>query len=95
MVKGCFKTWSNIEDEVSVDVGSEKGGNEVETVIVEMGKVIGRLMGIVVSTLVIGAPVSDTLTTVSEIGTSSEIDSVVTISSGSVSGVVVDICEVG
>ena len=94
-MKGCFKTWSNIEDEVRVDVGSEKGGNEVETVIVEMGKVIGRLMGIVVSTLVIGAPVSDTLTTVSEIGTSSEIDSVVTISSGSVSGVVVDICEVG
>ena len=49
-------------------------------------------MGRVVSTLVIGAPVSDTLTTVSEIGTSSETDLVVTISSGMDC---VEICEVG
>ena len=64
-------------DEVveSVVVGSDTSGNE-------MGNVVGRLMGKVVSTLVIGAPVSDTLTTISKISTSSETDLVVTISSG-------------
>lgn len=83
-------------DEVeSVGVGSENGGKEVETVIDEIGNVAKRLMGRVVLTLVIGAPISDTLTTVSKIGTSSEPDLVVTISSGMDSGVVVEICEVG
>ena len=64
-------------DEVveSVVVGSDTSGNEI-------GNAAGRLMGKVVSTLVIGAPVSDTLTTVSKIGTSSETDLVVAILSG-------------
>lgn len=59
------------------------------------GRELSKVIGKVVAILVIGSPISDTLTTVSEIGTSSETDLVVTISSGSMSGVVVDICKVG
>ena len=51
--------------------GRMNGGNEVDKFSDEMGNEVDKMIGIVVSTLVIGAPISDTLTTISDVGTSS------------------------
>ena len=72
--------------------GRKNGGKETDIFSNEMGKDEDKMIGIVVSTLMIGAPVSDTLTTISEVGTSSGTDLVVTTSSGMV--VEVEICKV-
>ena len=64
--------------------GMGNGGHEVFRLSDEIGNEVDKIIGNDVSTLVIGAPVSDTLTTILEVGTSSLNDSVVTTSSGSV-----------
>ena len=51
--------------------GRMNGGIEVDKFSDEMGNEEDKMIGIVGSTLVIGVPVSDTLTTISEVGTSS------------------------
>ena len=81
-----------MDDVVVLVFGRENGNNETDKVSDEMGNDEDKMIGIIVSTLVIGAPVSDTLTTISKVGTSSETDLVVTTSSGMV--VEVEICEV-
>ena len=76
---------------VTYGFGMENGGNEVFRLSDEIGNEVDKIIGNDVSTLVIGAPVSDTLTTISEVGTSSLNDSVETTSSGNV--VVVETCK--
>ena len=73
-----------MDDVVVLVFGRENGGNESDKVCNEMGNDADKMIGIVVSTLVIGAPVSDMLTTISKVGTSLETDLVVTTSSGMV-----------
>ena len=81
-----------IEEVVILVFERRNGGNEIDKFSYEMGNDADKMIGMVVSTLVIGAPVSDTLTTISEVRTSSRTNLVVTTSSGTV--VEVEICEV-
>ena len=60
-----------MDDVVIFVFGRMNSGNEVDKFSDEMGNEVDKMIGIVRSTLVIGVHVSDTLTTISEVDTSS------------------------